>query len=47
MDAKVIKKFIDKQTKIKYRPGEKYEGTKSRIEELIKLGFVEAKKEAE
>lgn len=48
MDAKVIRKFIDKQTKLKYRPGDKYEATKSRIDELIKLGYVvEAKKEAE
>jgi len=40
--AKVIKKFIDKKTKRKYRPGDEYEGTKARVEELAKLGFVES-----
>lgn len=40
--AKVIKKFVDKQTKKKYRPGDEYEGAKVRIEQLVKLGFVAA-----
>lgn len=41
MKVKVIKRFRDKQDKMKYYgEGKVFEGTKERVAELQKLGFV-------
>lgn len=41
---KVIKRFRDKHTKKLYNIGDKFEGSKERVEELQKLGFLEKPK---
>lgn len=41
---KVIKTFRDKHTKKVYKKGSKFEGSKERVEELQKLGFLDKPK---
>ncbi len=39
---KVLKEFVDKDTKVIYIPDVEFEGTVKRTKELEKLGFLEA-----
>jgi hypothetical protein len=41
MDAKVIKRFRDKNSKKVYSSGDKYQGSKERVEFLQNKGFLE------
>jgi len=40
MAYKVIKNFIDKETKELYKVGEEYNGTTARKKEIEKLGYI-------
>lgn len=43
--AKVLKRFMDKETKKLYLKDQEFEGKAARVKHLAKLGFVEAPKE--
>lgn len=45
MKAKVIRRLLDKYTGERYLPGDLFEGTPERIDELVKRGKVEPIKE--
>lgn len=42
---RVLKEFVDKDTKVLYLPNSEFDGTAKRVKELEKLGFIEEKKQ--